>query len=94
MPLPGGLCTRVGVRNKAKCRYWSKPSVRSLLFIAGVRESGPCVSQAAEGPLTSTNHSAGRQAPDGYEQGVNEGCGDVVKQAAVSRSYQLACLVL
>lgn len=85
---------RIGVGNKAKHRYWSKPPVRSQLFIAGVRESRPCVGQAAKGPITPTNYAAGRQAPDGYEQGTDEGYGDEGKQATVSRSYKLACLVL
>lgn len=63
-------------------------------FIAGVRESGSHVGQADKGTLTSTNYSAGKQAPDRYEQGTDERCGDEGKQAAVSRRYKVACLVL
>lgn len=63
------------------------------MVIAEVRESRSCVSQAAKGSLKPTKFSASK-TPNGYEQGAYEGCGNEVMQAAVSRTYQLACVVL
>lgn len=58
------------------------------------RESRFCASQATKGSLKATKFSAGRQTPEGYEQGTDEGCGNEIMQAAVSRAHQLACVVL
>lgn len=85
---------RTGVRNKAKYRNWFKPLERSLVVIAEVRETRSCVSQAAKGCLKPTKFSAGRQAPDGCERETDEGCGNELMQAGVSRTHQLACVAL
>lgn len=75
---------RIAVRNKAKYRYFSKPPAGNHMFTAGVGKTRSCVGQAAK--ATSTNYSADRQAPDAYEQGIDEGCGDEGKQEAVTET--------
>lgn len=57
------------------------------MFTAGVGETRSCVGREAK--ATSTNYSADRQAPDAYEQGIDEGCGDEGKQEAVTETASL-----